>query len=203
MSMIVEERAPETLTQQTRSGVSRFDAGARAGARGRVDTGRLTSFLPMSIEFHHCAWRNPARKITAHRFSHEPMNATAAKPETAYRLSRSELRRRWRQLADNPVVAAIPGKVELNEKGAIVVSPPTFRHAFIQGFLIRELARQRPEGTTLPECPVETEIGIRVPDVVVGLGGVHRATSKREAASSRTGSVHRGVVADEYAARDR
>jgi Uma2 family endonuclease len=94
------------------------------------------------------------------------MNATAAKPETAQRLSRAELRERWRQLADNPVVAAIPCKVELNEKGAIVVSPPTFRHAFIQGFLTRELARQRPEGTTLPECPVETEIGMRVPDVV-------------------------------------
>lgn len=94
------------------------------------------------------------------------MNATAVKPATALRLSRAELRHRWRQLADNPVVAAIPCKVELNEKGAIVVSPPTVRHAFIQGFLTRELARQRPEGTTLPECPVETEIGIRVPDVV-------------------------------------
>jgi hypothetical protein len=100
------------------------------------------------------------------RFSDVPMNATAAKPETAYRLSRAELRQRWRQLADNPLVAAIPCKVELNEKGAILVSPPTFRHAFIQGFLTHELARQRPEGTTLPECPVETEIGMRVPDVV-------------------------------------
>jgi hypothetical protein len=94
------------------------------------------------------------------------MNATAAKPETAQRLSRPELRRRWRQLADNPVVAAIPCKVELSEKGAIEVSPPTIRHAFIQGFLTRELARQRPDGTTLPECPVETDIGMRVPDVV-------------------------------------
>lgn len=96
------------------------------------------------------------------------MTATAAKPETV-RLSREELRQRWRQLADNPLVAALSYKVELNEKGAIVVSPPTVRHAFIQGFLTRELARQRPEGTTLPECPVETEIGMRVPDVVWAL----------------------------------
>jgi hypothetical protein len=100
------------------------------------------------------------------RFFDEPMNATAAKPEVAYRLSRAELRQRWRQLADSPWVAAIPCKVELNEKGAIVVSPPTFRHALIHGFLTHELARQRPDGTTLPECPVETEIGMRVPDVV-------------------------------------
>jgi Uma2 family endonuclease len=38
-------------------------------------------------------------------------------------------------------VAAIPFKVELNEKGAIEVSPPTIRHAFVQ-------------------------IGMRLPDVV-------------------------------------
>jgi Uma2 family endonuclease len=94
------------------------------------------------------------------------MNATAAKPETAPRLSRAELRERWRQLADNRVVAAIPCKVELNEKGAIEVSPPTIRHAFIQAFVTRELARQRPDGTTLTECTVETDIGMRLPDVV-------------------------------------
>jgi Uma2 family endonuclease len=94
------------------------------------------------------------------------MNATAAKPDTAQRLTRAELRERWQQLADNRLVAEIPCKVELSEKGAIEVSPPTIRHAFIQGFLTRELARQRPDGTTLPECTVETDIGMRVPDVV-------------------------------------
>ena len=94
------------------------------------------------------------------------MNATAARPKIAQRLSRAELRQRWRQLADNPVVAAIPCKVELNEKGAIEVSPPTVRHGVIQAFLARELARQRPEGTTITECPIETDIGMRVPDVV-------------------------------------
>jgi Uma2 family endonuclease len=69
-------------------------------------------------------------------------------------------------LASDPLVAAIPFKVELNEKGAIEVSPPTTRHGFIQAFITRELARQRPEGTTITECPVETDIGVRVPDVV-------------------------------------
>jgi Uma2 family endonuclease len=89
-----------------------------------------------------------------------------AKPKGGYRLSRTELRQRWRQLARDPLMAAIPYKVELNEKGAIEVSPPTTRHAFVQAFLARELARQRPDGTTFTECPVETEIGVRVPDVV-------------------------------------
>jgi Uma2 family endonuclease len=81
-------------------------------------------------------------------------------------LSRAELRERWEQLADNRLIAEIPCKVELSEKGAIEVSPPTIRHAFIQAFLTRELARQRPEGTTLTECTVETDIGMRIPDVV-------------------------------------
>ena len=94
------------------------------------------------------------------------MNATAAKPETAYRLSRAELRQRWQQLADDPWVAAIPCKIELNEKGVIEVSPPTTRHAFLQAFVTHELRRQRPEGTTFTECPVETDIGMRIPDVV-------------------------------------
>jgi Uma2 family endonuclease len=105
------------------------------------------------------------------------MNVTAANPASAYRLSRAELRQRWRQLADHAIVAAIPCKVELDEKGAIVVSPPTLRHAFIQGWLTRELALQRPEGTALPSCPIETDIGMRVPDVVwvsAELMGRHR-----------------------------
>lgn len=94
------------------------------------------------------------------------MNATVAKPKTDYRLSRAELRRRWQQLAGDAAVAAIPFKVELNEKGAIEVSPPTTRHAFLQAFAAHELQRQRPEGTTFTECPVETDIGMRIPDVV-------------------------------------
>jgi len=94
------------------------------------------------------------------------MNATVTQPKTSYRLSRAELRRRWQQLAADPLVAAIPFKVELNEKGAIEVSPPTTRHAFLQSFVSHELRLQRPDGTTFTECPVETEIGVRVPDVV-------------------------------------
>lgn len=94
------------------------------------------------------------------------MNATVAKPKAEYRLSRAELRRRWRQLAEDAAVAAIPFKVELNEKGAIEVSPPTTRHAFLQAFVAHALKLQRPEGTIFTECPVETDIGIRIPDVV-------------------------------------
>jgi Uma2 family endonuclease len=94
------------------------------------------------------------------------MNVAVNKPKANHRLSRAELRRRWQQLASDPLVAAIPFKVELNEKGVIEVSPPTTRHAFLQSFVSHELRVQRADGTTFTECPVETDIGVRVPDVV-------------------------------------
>jgi Uma2 family endonuclease len=93
------------------------------------------------------------------------MNATVVKQPLATRLSLTELRERWRRIVADPLVAAIPFKVELNEKGAIEVSPANSRHAKLQAFVTGELRRLLPHGTTFTELPVETEIGIRVPDV--------------------------------------
>jgi Uma2 family endonuclease len=75
------------------------------------------------------------------------------------------LRERWRQMIDDPLLAAIPYKVELNEKGAIEVSPASNRHAILQAFVASELCRRLPDGTTMTECSIETQIGVRVPDV--------------------------------------
>ena len=93
------------------------------------------------------------------------MSTTTAEPITHARLSRAELRERWLQMIDDPLLAAIPYKVELNEKGAIEVSPASNRHAILQAFVTRELGGRRPDGTTMTECSVETRIGVRVPDV--------------------------------------
>jgi Uma2 family endonuclease len=65
----------------------------------------------------------------------------------------------------DPLLAAVPGKLELNEKGSIELSPPSNRHALLQAFVAGELMRLMPDGTTFTECSVETEIGVRVPDV--------------------------------------
>lgn len=69
-------------------------------------------------------------------------------------------------MAADRLVAAIPYKVELNEKGSIEVSPASPHHGMLQAFVASELRRLRPEGTTITECPVETNIGVRVPDIV-------------------------------------
>src|SRR5690606_20286732 len=56
-------------------------------------------------------------------------------------------------------------KLELTEKGTIELTPPTIRHGILQAFVASELRRLRPDGTTIVECAVETEIGVRVLDV--------------------------------------
>jgi Uma2 family endonuclease len=93
------------------------------------------------------------------------MNVTVAHPSSAFRLSRSELRSRWQRMLHDPMLADVPGKLELNDWGTIELTPPNTRHAILQAFVARELHRCRPDGTTLGECGIETDIGIRVPDV--------------------------------------
>jgi Uma2 family endonuclease len=93
------------------------------------------------------------------------MNATTAERATSPRLSRAQLRQRWLQMIEDPLLAAIPYKVELNEKGAIEVNPASNRHGMLQAFIAGELRRLRPDGTTFTECSIETQIGVRVPDV--------------------------------------
>lgn len=65
----------------------------------------------------------------------------------------------------DPILADIPGKLELNEKGSIELTPPNNRHSLIQAFVARELGTCLPDGAAFTECSIETEIGVRVPDV--------------------------------------
>ena len=40
------------------------------------------------------------------------------------------------------------------------------RHGILQAFVAGELRRLLPHGTTIAECEIETEIGVRVPDAL-------------------------------------
>lgn len=68
-------------------------------------------------------------------------------------------------MSRDPLLAQIPYKLEMNERGSMEVSPATRRHASLQTLLASELRRLKPEGVTLTQCAVETELGVRVPDV--------------------------------------
>jgi hypothetical protein len=51
------------------------------------------------------------------------MNATPVKQHAPARLSPAVLRRRWQQMLHDPMLADIPGKIELTEQGTIELSP--------------------------------------------------------------------------------
>jgi len=93
------------------------------------------------------------------------MNPMIAAQPAVPRLSRAEIRRRWLAMIDDPLLADVPGKLELNEKGSIELTPSNTRHSLFQAFIARELGNRLAEGTTLTECSIETGIGVRVPDV--------------------------------------
>ncbi|HEY8539989.1 MAG TPA: hypothetical protein VIL28_14060 [Steroidobacteraceae bacterium] len=63
-----------------------------------------------------------------------------------HRLTPEELRSRWQEIGKDPLLAQIPYKLELNERGAMEVSPATTRHVFLQAFIAGELRRLKPDG---------------------------------------------------------
>ena len=79
--------------------------------------------------------------------------------------SREALVLRWEEVLRDPSLQNLPYKIELNAWGKIEMSPARARHARVQGYIAVELGRQLPQGVVFTECPVLTEIGLRVPDV--------------------------------------
>lgn len=60
----------------------------------------------------------------------------------------------------------LPYKIELNAWGKVEMSPASVQHAMLQSAVFKQLSDQLPGGRTLMECPVLTNIGVRVPDVI-------------------------------------
>ncbi len=72
---------------------------------------------------------------------------------------------RWGQVANDPTLRDLPFKIELNAYGKIEMSPAGTRHGRLQGAVVAELVRQLAHGGVIAECPIVTELGVRVPDV--------------------------------------
>ena len=73
---------------------------------------------------------------------------------------------RWEELSHDPSLEHLPYKIELNAWGKVEMSPPSVPHARHQTAVATQLAQQLGDGVTMTECPVLTDIGVRVPDVV-------------------------------------
>jgi hypothetical protein len=78
-------------------------------------------------------------------------------------LSRDELAMRYRALCDDPCYASVPGKIELDVWGRLVMSPPSYYHGAVQGRLCQLLAALG--GQASVEAPMATAAGLFVADV--------------------------------------
>lgn len=73
---------------------------------------------------------------------------------------------RWEKIADDPALQNLPYKIETNKRGQIVLSPLKARDSDLQGRVLDTLRDVVSEGRGLPEFPIATRAGVRVPDVV-------------------------------------
>lgn len=88
----------------------------------------------------------------------------AANPEIIESpLTREGLATRYRALCEDPCLANVPGKIELDLWGRILMSPASNYHGVLQGRLVRRLAALG--GEALVEASVVTSIGVLVADV--------------------------------------
>jgi len=74
-----------------------------------------------------------------------------------------ELAARFRALCDDPCYANVPGKIELDVWGRMVMTPASFHHGVVQGRLCLSLATLG--GEVVVEAPVVTPMGLFVADV--------------------------------------
>jgi Uma2 family endonuclease len=73
---------------------------------------------------------------------------------------------RWAEVMADPTLQNLPYKIELNARGKIEMSPASIIHGRLQARLASELNTQLESGEAITECPILTEIGVRVPDIV-------------------------------------
>jgi Uma2 family endonuclease len=72
---------------------------------------------------------------------------------------------RWEEVLHDPSLQDLPYKIELNAWGKVEMSPASVRHGQLQAALAAEFSRQLTNGVAITECPILTDIGIRVPDL--------------------------------------
>ncbi|MFZ1830109.1 MAG: Uma2 family endonuclease [Candidatus Competibacteraceae bacterium] len=71
----------------------------------------------------------------------------------------------WQEVCEHPSLQNLPFKIELNERGEIIMNAVRVIHSLYQGeieYLLRTLLKS---GRTFPECAIKTTKGTRVADV--------------------------------------
>ena len=102
------------------------------------------------------------------------MSARAPQPEVVESpLNADALALRYRDLCADPLLANLPGKIELDNWGRILMSPASNYHGTLQGRLVKRLAALG--GEALVEASVLTSSGVLVADVAWASGEFMRA----------------------------
>lgn len=71
----------------------------------------------------------------------------------------------WVDVMADACLRDLPYKIELDERGRIVMSPASNRHGKLQARTIQLLARLLNEGDIVTECSIGTHAGVKVADV--------------------------------------
>jgi Uma2 family endonuclease len=71
----------------------------------------------------------------------------------------------WQEVCEHPSLRDLPFKIELNEKGEIVMAPVRVYHSAYRGEIGFLLQSMRQDGQILVECAIHTAKGTKVADV--------------------------------------
>jgi Uma2 family endonuclease len=71
----------------------------------------------------------------------------------------------WQDVCAHPGLKNLPFKIELNERGQILMTPVKLYHSAYQGRISVLLHQHLPPGQILEECAVRTRKGTKVADV--------------------------------------
>jgi Uma2 family endonuclease len=72
----------------------------------------------------------------------------------------------WQEVCEDKTLQDLPFKIELNERGQVVMSPASNRHGRYQMLIGLMLGAHTENGEIISECSIETKRGVKVADVV-------------------------------------
>lgn len=72
----------------------------------------------------------------------------------------------WQEVIENPNLQNLPFKIELNERGQIIMNPAKLKHSFWQSRIAVFLEKCGKDGLAIPEFAVWTRKGTKVAEVV-------------------------------------
>ena len=70
----------------------------------------------------------------------------------------------WSEVIENPLLANLPFKIELNKFGKLLMSPASNEHGRIQSRLANMLLNKLSSGEVITECSIQTSDGVKVAD---------------------------------------